>query len=113
MITPEKNGKVRIGVNTRAANQAITRERHPLPTVDDLIHTCTLNGATVFSKLDLRAGCHQVPLSPESQLIHYYFHNPQRSVEIYTTQFWHQLSQQDIPVKRFLKRNLADVGTSQ
>ena len=51
----------------RVANQAITRERHPLPTVDDLIHT--LNGATVFSKLDLRAGYHQVPLSPESRHI--------------------------------------------
>ena len=51
----------------RVANQAITRERHPLPTVDDLIHT--LNGATVFSKLDLRSGYHQVPLAPESRYI--------------------------------------------
>ena len=51
----------------RAANQAITRKRHPLPTVDDLIYT--LNGATVFSKLDLRVGNHQVPLSPESWYI--------------------------------------------
>ena len=67
-LIPEKNSEVHICVDMRAANQAITRERHPLPTVDDLIHT--LNGAIVFSKLDLRAGYHQVPLSPESQSIY-------------------------------------------
>ena len=66
-ITPKKNGEVCICVDMRAVNQAITRERHPLPTVDDLIHT--LNRATVFSELDLRAGYHQVPLSPESWYI--------------------------------------------
>ena len=42
----------------RMANQAIKRERHPMPTVEDLIHK--LNGATVFSKLDLRSGYHQL-----------------------------------------------------
>lgn len=67
VIIPKKNGEIRISVDMRVANQAITRERHPLPTVDDLIHT--LNGATVFSKLDLRSGYHQVPLAPESRYI--------------------------------------------
>ena len=37
------------------------------PTVDDLIHT--LNGVTVFSKLDLRAGYYQLTLAPESHSI--------------------------------------------
>ena len=54
-------------VDMRMANKTIRRERHPTPTVDDLIHT--LNGATVFSKLDLRAGYHQIPLKEESQYI--------------------------------------------
>ena len=49
------------------ANKAIKRERHPSPTVDDLIHI--LNGATVFSKLDLRAGYHQLMLAEESRYI--------------------------------------------
>ena len=54
-------------VDMRMANAAIKRERHPTPTVDDLIHI--LNGAIVFSKLDLRAGYHQIPLAPESRYI--------------------------------------------
>ena len=67
VITPKKSGDVRICVDMRMANRAINREHHPTPTIDDLIHT--LNGATVFSKLDLRAGYHQLTLAPESRYI--------------------------------------------
>ena len=67
VVIPKKNGDVRICVDMRMANEAINRERHPTPTVDDLIHT--LNGATVFSKLDLRAGYHQLSLAQESRYI--------------------------------------------
>jgi len=38
----------------REANKAIIRERHLLPTVEELIHD--LNNASVFSKMDLREG---------------------------------------------------------
>uniref|UniRef100_A0A3Q3ECH9 ribonuclease H n=1 Tax=Labrus bergylta TaxID=56723 RepID=A0A3Q3ECH9_9LABR len=51
----------------RQANTAIERERHITPTMDDVIHE--LNGATVFSKLDLRAGYHQLELHPDSRYI--------------------------------------------
>ena len=67
VATPKKNGDACICVDMRRANQAIQRERHPSPTVDDLTHT--LNGSTVFSKLDLRAGYHQLSLAPESRYI--------------------------------------------
>ena len=67
VIIPKKNGEVRLCVDMRMANKAIKREHHPSPTVDDLIHT--LNGATVFSKLDLKSGYHQLSLAPESQYI--------------------------------------------
>ena len=60
VIIPKKNGSVRVCVDMRMPNKAILRERHPSPTVDDLVHN--LNGATVFSKLDLKAGYHQIPL---------------------------------------------------
>ena len=66
VIIPKKNGDVRLCIDMRMANRAI-RERHPTPTTDDLIHT--LNGATVFSKLDLRSGYHQLTLAPESRYI--------------------------------------------
>ena len=67
VLIPKKNGAVRICVDMRRANKAITRERYPTPTIDDLIHT--LNGATVFSKLDLRSGYHQIVLAPQSRNI--------------------------------------------
>ena len=42
VVTPKKNGDVRIRVDMRMANRAISRERHPMPTVDDLIHRLKL-----------------------------------------------------------------------
>ena len=42
------------------ADKDISRERHLLPTLDEVIHD--LNGATVFSKLDLNQGYHQLLL---------------------------------------------------
>ncbi|PIK42246.1 hypothetical protein BSL78_20901 [Apostichopus japonicus] len=64
---PKKNGGVRICVDMREANKAIERERFPMPTVDELISA--LNGATVFSTLDLSAGYHQFELDEESRYI--------------------------------------------
>ena len=49
----------------RKANKAIERERHLTPTIDDLI--MDLNGAKVFSKLDLKNGFHQLELEPDSR----------------------------------------------
>ena len=67
VIITKNDGTVRLCVDMRMANHAIQRERHPSPTVDDLINE--LNGAQVFSKLDLRAGYHQLSLAPESRYI--------------------------------------------
>ncbi|KAL9982765.1 hypothetical protein ACROYT_G004862 [Oculina patagonica] len=64
VVAPKKTG-IRICVDMRAANQAIERERHPVPTVEDLI--VDLNGATVFSKINLNQGYHQLELDEDSQ----------------------------------------------
>lgn len=64
---PHSPGVVRICVDMRRANQAITRERHASPTLEDLV--TSLTGASVFSKLDLNDGHHQLVLHEESRHI--------------------------------------------
>ena len=44
-------GGIRLCIDMRYPNTAIKRIRYEIPTVDDIIQK--LNGATVFSKLDL------------------------------------------------------------
>ena len=51
----------------RLPNKAVKRERHLTPTMDDMI--LDSNGATVFSKLDLVAGYHQLELTEQSRYI--------------------------------------------
>jgi len=67
VVIPKRNGDIRLCIDMRMPNRAIQRERHPTPTVDDLVDA--LNGATVFSKLDLRSGYHQLVLAQESRYI--------------------------------------------
>ena len=49
----------------RTANEAVQRERHPIPTVDELLED--FNEATIFSKLDLKGGYHQIEVSEDSR----------------------------------------------
>lgn len=69
VVTPKPNrpDKIRLCVDMRVPNKAITRTRICTPTVDDVIHR--LNGAVVFSKLDLNKGYHQLELHPQSREI--------------------------------------------
>ena len=59
---PKKTDDIRLCVDMRDANKAILRTRHVSPTLDELI--TELNGATMFSKIDLRSGYHQLVLHP-------------------------------------------------
>ncbi|KAK3773161.1 hypothetical protein RRG08_013748 [Elysia crispata] len=64
IVVPKPGGKdVRLVVDMRA----VMRERHPIPTVDEVLHD--MNGAKVFSKLDLKYGYHQIELDPDSREI--------------------------------------------
>nr|XP_058962028.1 uncharacterized protein K02A2.6-like [Pocillopora verrucosa] len=67
VVVPKPDGDIRICVDMRRANGAIERERHPIPTIEEFLHD--LNGSTVFSKLDLRWGFHQIELDEESRQI--------------------------------------------
>ena len=67
VIVPKPSGAVRLCLDMRRANEAIIRERHPIPTVDEVLQD--LNQSTVFSKLDCRLGFHQLELDEESRSI--------------------------------------------
>ena len=68
LVAVEKpNGDVRICIDMRQPNQAIIRERHPVPTVEETIQE--MSGGKVFSKLDLNMAYHQVELHPDSREI--------------------------------------------
>ena len=64
VIVPKPGNDVRLCLDMRRANEAIVGERFPIPTVDELLQG--MNGSTVFSKLDLKWGYHQLELTPES-----------------------------------------------
>lgn len=67
VVVPKKNGDIRICVDMRRANTAVRRERHPIPTVDEMLED--MNGGKVFSNLDLRWGYHQTERDEESREI--------------------------------------------
>ena len=56
---PKKSGEVRICIDMCEANQAVKREKHVMPTIDDLV--ADLNGSTVFTTLDLSSGFQHTP----------------------------------------------------
>ena len=65
VVVTKSNGKTRLCLDMRQANQAIIREHHVIPKIDDIL--AELHGAQIFSKIDLREGYHQIELHPESR----------------------------------------------
>ena len=66
VVVPKADGKdIRVCFDMRRANKAIVRERHPIPTLQEVLYD--LNGATVFSKIDLKWGFHQIELEEDSR----------------------------------------------
>ena len=48
VVAPKASGDIRLCVDMRRANEAIVRERLPIPTIDEVVES--LNGSAVFSK---------------------------------------------------------------
>ncbi|KAL0534283.1 hypothetical protein IC582_028572 [Cucumis melo] len=58
LFVKKNDGSMRLCIDYRELNKVTVKNRYPLPRIDDLFDQ--LQGATVFSKIDLRSGYHQL-----------------------------------------------------
>ncbi|KAL0546378.1 hypothetical protein IC582_016286 [Cucumis melo] len=58
LFVKKKDGSMRLCIDYRELNKVTVKNRYPLPRIDDLFDQ--LQGATVFSKIDLQSGYHQL-----------------------------------------------------
>ena len=56
----KNDGGLRLCIDYRKLNKVTIRNQYPLPRIDDLFDQ--LQGARVFSKIDLRSGYHQLKI---------------------------------------------------
>jgi hypothetical protein len=62
LLVEKKDGAKRMCVDYRDLNAVTIKNKHPLPRIEDLFDQ--LQGACVFSKIDLRLGYHQLKIRP-------------------------------------------------
>ena len=60
LLVEKKDGSLRMVVDYHALNEVTIKNKYPLPMINDLFGQ--LQGAKVFSKIDLRSGYHQLKI---------------------------------------------------
>ena len=60
LFVKKKDGTIRMCIDYRHLNKVTVNNKYPFPRIDDLFDL--LQGAPLFSKIDLRSGYHQLKI---------------------------------------------------
>ena len=63
LFVRKKDGTLRLCIDYKMLNKVTIKNRYPLSRIDDLFDQ--MKGATIFSKIDLRSGYHQLRIKDE------------------------------------------------
>ena len=84
IICKKKDGTIRLYIDYRQLNKVTIKNKYPLPRLDDLFDQ--LQGASVFFKIDLRSGYHQLKIK-ESDVLKTAFRTRYRHYEFLVMPF--------------------------